>query len=122
MVGSDLKPSPRRFFHAEAGCGSPPPPAHLHRVLADAQSVPEFDGFVPGARNDLAVVGRKSHAQDVLGVAHEAPGGGAAAGRHRGIWDMISAKEGENPSILGGKSKYFGGEKAARSGLQKGKA
>lgn len=55
-------------------------PAHLHRVLADAQGVPELDGLVPGARNDLAVVRGESHAQHVLGVAHEAAGGGAPAG------------------------------------------
>lgn len=50
---------------------------HLHSVLADTQGVPEFDGFVPGTGDDLAVVRRESHTQHIFGVTHEAPGGGA---------------------------------------------
>jgi len=45
-----------------------------HRVLALAQRVPQLDGFVAGARHDLAVVGRERHRQNVAGVAYEAAG------------------------------------------------
>ena len=54
--------------------------AYLDGVLADTQGVPQLDGLVPRARHDLAVVGREGHAEDVLGVSHEAAGGGAAGG------------------------------------------
>lgn len=60
------------------------PLPHLHRVFADTQSVPEFDGFVPGARNDLAVVGGEGDAQHILGVANKAARGGSSAGTPRG--------------------------------------
>lgn len=80
VVGPQNKPREVSFWGVEPGFVPPFSPAHLHRVLADAQGVPELDGLVPGARNDLAVVGGEGHAQHVLGVAHEAAGGGASAG------------------------------------------
>lgn len=46
-------------------------------VLAVAEGVPELDGLVPRARNDLAVVGREGDGEDIVGVADEAAGRGA---------------------------------------------
>jgi hypothetical protein len=43
--------------------------------LAVTERVPEFDGLVPGTRNDLSVVGAKGDAEDVVGVADETTGG-----------------------------------------------
>ena len=48
----------------------------LDRVLALAEGVPELDGFVSGAGDDLAVVHGESDGEDVLAVAHEPAGGG----------------------------------------------
>ena len=47
-------------------------------VLALGQGVPQLDGLVPASRHDLPVVGAKGHAQHVLGVVLEPPGGLAA--------------------------------------------
>ena len=47
-------------------------------VLAVAQGVPQLDGAVTGAGDDLAVVGGERDGQDVVGVADEAAGGGAS--------------------------------------------
>ena len=44
-------------------------------VLALAEGVPELDGLVAGAGDDLAVVDGKGDGEDVLGVADEAAGG-----------------------------------------------
>lgn len=66
---------------------------HLHRVFADTQSVPEFDGFVPGARNDLAVVGGEGDAQHILGVANKAAGGGSSAGTPGGSHGRDKAQQ-----------------------------
>jgi len=44
-------------------------------VLALSEGVPQLDGLVAGAGDNLPVVGREGHGQNVLGVAHEAPGG-----------------------------------------------
>lgn len=43
--------------------------------LAVSQGVPELDGPVAGAGNDLAVVGREGDGQNIVGVADEAAGG-----------------------------------------------
>lgn len=48
---------------------------HLDGVLADSKSVPQLDGLVPGARHDLAVISRESHAQNILCVSNEPAGG-----------------------------------------------
>ena len=47
----------------------------LDGVLALSQSVPQLDGLVPAGRHDLPVVHREGHAEDVLGVVLEPPGG-----------------------------------------------
>jgi hypothetical protein len=47
-------------------------------VLAVAEGVPELDGSVAGAGNDLTVVGGEGDGEDVVGVANE------ATGRHTG--------------------------------------
>lgn len=82
-TGNDPKPT-RTGPNPLGSASSPPPPAHLHRVLADPQRVPELDGLVPGAGHDLPVVRGEGDAQHVLGVAHEAPRGRPAAGTATG--------------------------------------
>ena len=47
-------------------------------VLAVTQGVPELDGAVAGAGDDLAVVRGEGDGQNVVGVADEAAGGGAS--------------------------------------------
>ncbi len=47
-------------------------------VLALAQGVPQLDGLVAGAGDNLAVVRREGDGEDVLGVSSEAAGGHAA--------------------------------------------
>jgi hypothetical protein len=47
-------------------------------VLAVTQGVPELDGPVARARDDLAIVGGERDRQDVVGVADEAAGGSAS--------------------------------------------
>lgn len=46
-------------------------------VLAVTEGVPELDGSVARARDNLAVVGGEGDGEDVVGVADEATGGGA---------------------------------------------
>jgi hypothetical protein len=46
-------------------------------ILAVAKSVPELDGAVAGAGNDLPVVRREGDREDVVGVADEATSGDA---------------------------------------------
>ena len=46
-------------------------------VLAVAEGVPELDGAVARAGDDLAVVGREGDGEDVVGVTNEAASGGA---------------------------------------------
>lgn len=46
-------------------------------VLAIAEGVPELDGAVARAGDDLAVVGREGDGENVVGVANEAASGGA---------------------------------------------
>ena len=50
----------------------------LDLKLALAERVPELDGLVTRARDDLSVVGREGDGEDVLGVANEATGGKAS--------------------------------------------
>ena len=44
-------------------------------VLAVTEGVPELDGPVTGAGDDLAVVGGEGYGEDIVGVANEAAGG-----------------------------------------------
>jgi hypothetical protein len=44
-------------------------------VLALSEGIPELDGPVSGAGDDLTVVGGEGHAEDVLFVVVELPGG-----------------------------------------------
>ena len=44
-------------------------------VLAVSKSVPELDGAVTGAGNDLTVVGGEGNGENVVGVSNERPGG-----------------------------------------------
>ena len=44
--------------------------------LAITKSVPELDGSVAGAGDDLSVVGREGDGQNIIGVANKASGGG----------------------------------------------
>lgn len=46
-------------------------------VLAVTEGVPQLDGAVARAGDDLAVVGGERDGEDVVGVADEATGGGA---------------------------------------------
>lgn len=46
-------------------------------VLAVAEGVPELDGTIAGAGDDLTVVGRERDGEDIVGVANEAASGGA---------------------------------------------
>lgn len=48
----------------------------LDIVLALAEGVPELDGLVTRARDDLPVVGAEADGEDIGGVADEAAGGG----------------------------------------------
>jgi len=50
----------------------------LNGVLAFAEGVPQLDGAVAGGGDDLAVIYGERHAEYVLGVADEAPGGEAS--------------------------------------------
>ncbi len=45
--------------------------------FAVAQSVPELDGTVSRARNNLSIVGGEGNGENIVGVANEATGGGA---------------------------------------------
>lgn len=51
----------------------------LDLELALAEGVPELDGLVAGAGDDLSVVGAEGDGEDVLGVANEALGGETSA-------------------------------------------
>ena len=55
----------------------------LNGVLADSESVPEFDGVVSRARDYLSVVGREGYTHDILCVAHNPPSGGTTGKRER---------------------------------------
>ena len=47
--------------------------------LAFTQSIPELDGLVSGARNNLAVISREGDREDISLVADKAAGGGSSA-------------------------------------------
>ena len=53
----------------------------LNGVLADSESVPEFDGVISRARDYLSVVGREGYTHDILCVSHKPPSGGATGER-----------------------------------------
>lgn len=42
--------------------------------FAVAQSVPQLDGAIAGARDDLAVIGGEGDGEDIVGVADKAAG------------------------------------------------
>ena len=44
--------------------------------LAVTKSVPELDGAIAGAGDNLSVVGREGDGQNIVGVANKASGGG----------------------------------------------
>jgi hypothetical protein len=46
-------------------------------VLAFTKSVPQLDGLVTRARNDLTVIGRERDRENIVGVANETTGGGS---------------------------------------------
>jgi len=47
----------------------------LDGILADSKGVPQLDCSVPGSTDDLTVVGRESHTEDILGVTIETTSG-----------------------------------------------
>ena len=76
---SGLVPGPRdkeslRRVRREADGGDPLVVA-LEGVFALAEDVPQLDGLVARARDDLAVIGREGDAHDVLGVPDKAADG-----------------------------------------------
>lgn len=48
-------------------------------VLAVTEGVPQLDGAVTRARDDLSVVGGEGYGENVVGVADESSGGGAGS-------------------------------------------
>lgn len=68
---------------AKTSSFSTKPSSHLNGVLADAQRVPQLDGFIPRAGHDLPVIGGEGHAQHVFGVAHKATGRGSSTNHIR---------------------------------------
>lgn len=55
----------------------PVPPLYLDGVLAHTQSVPQLDGFISRARDNLSVVRGEGHTQHILGMAYKSARGGA---------------------------------------------
>jgi len=47
----------------------------LDGVLANTQSVPQFDGAITGSGDNLTVVSGESDGENVLGVTNESSGG-----------------------------------------------
>ncbi len=50
----------------------------LDGVLALGQGVPQLDGLVPGARDNLAIIGRESDAQNIMAVILKAASGASS--------------------------------------------
>lgn len=48
-------------------------------VLAITEGVPELDRAVARAGNDLSVVGREAHGEDIVGVSNESSSGGSGS-------------------------------------------
>jgi hypothetical protein len=46
--------------------------------LAVSEGVPELDGSVSGARNDLSIIGGEGNGENVIGVANESSSGGTS--------------------------------------------
>lgn len=67
--------------------------SYLDGVFADTKSVPEFNGLVTGARNNLAVISRKGHTQNILCVANKHPG-------------CLTTEEKNRQSIVGDQNYY----------------
>lgn len=55
----------------------PVPLLYLDGVLAYTQSVPQLDGFISGAGDNLPVVRGEGHTQHILGMAYKSARGGA---------------------------------------------
>lgn len=68
--------------------------------LAVAQSVPQLDGAVARAGDDLAVVGGEGDGEDVVGVADEAAGGGAGGELPQS--QGLVPRRGQSVSTVGG--------------------
>lgn len=66
--------TPARLYHLVA---------YLNGVFANTKGVPQLDGLVPGARHNLAVISRESHAQNILSVANKVASGGATGTKCR---------------------------------------
>lgn len=45
--------------------------------LAVTKSVPQLDGAIAGARNDLSVVGGEGDGENIVGVSNKSAGGGS---------------------------------------------
>ena len=58
-------------------CSLHVPLLYLDGIFAYTQSIPEFDGFVSGARDNLPVVRREGHTQHIFGMAYKSASGGA---------------------------------------------
>jgi hypothetical protein len=67
----------------------------LDGVLALAERVPQLDGLVARAGDDLAVVHGEGHGEDILGVADEAAGGGTGVEVPEAEGAVPGAGEGE---------------------------
>lgn len=68
-------------------------------VLAVTQGVPELDGTVTRAGDDLAVVGRERDGEDVVGVADEGAGGSTAGELPQ--TERLVPRRGESVSAIG---------------------
>ncbi len=44
-------------------------------VLAVAKRIPELDGTIAGARDNLTVIGGEGNGENIVGVSHETAGG-----------------------------------------------
>lgn len=74
----------------------------LDRVLALSQGVPQLDGLVPGAADDLTVVGGKGHAHDIASMVLEPPGG--AASRQIPQTEVLVPRSGQSKVAVGGEN------------------
>lgn len=85
----------------EADAGNPLSVALLgDGELAVTEGVPQLDGAVARAGNDLAVVGGEGDGQNVVGVSDETAGGGA--GRELPKTEGLVPRGGEGISTIGG--------------------
>ncbi len=68
--------------------------------LAVAEGIPQLDGAVARARDDLTVVGREGHGEDIVSVADE--GTGSCAGREFPETEGLVPGGGESVGTVGG--------------------